>query len=188
MVEPLSIRSDATVAEASAINAAAKQGEVLIRGDRVVRGGLSKIKESRSFLLPALHALQSESGWISPGGVGYISELLQVSEAEIYGVATFYDLFRTDRPIASDYLAHVCVDPLCSMSGSEALLTDLRQNGQESERSACLGLCANAPAVFFRANNAQIMWWVMATQLLFFRQYQRVTSCLSALVASIQQA
>ena len=41
MVEPLSIRSDATVAEASAINAAAKQGEVLIRGDRVVRGGLS---------------------------------------------------------------------------------------------------------------------------------------------------
>jgi|TARA_B110000438_G_scaffold94157_1_gene93592 NADH-quinone oxidoreductase subunit F len=150
MVEPLSIRSDATVAEASAINAAAKQGEVLIRGDRVVRGGLSKIKESRSFLLPALHALQSESGWISPGGVGYISELLQVSEAEIYGVATFYDLFRTDRPIASDYLAHVCVDPLCSMSGSEALLTDLRQNGQESERSACLGLCANAPAVFFQ--------------------------------------
>ena len=150
MTKPLSIRPAVTVAEATAIDAVAKQAEVMIRSDRVVRGGLTRIKESRSYLLPALHALQRESGWISPAGVWYISELLQVSEAEIYGVATFYDLFRTDGPIASDYLAHVCVDPLCSMTGSEELLTDLKKNGQESERSACLGLCANAPAVFFQ--------------------------------------
>jgi len=157
MMKPLSIRTVATVAEATAIDAVAKQAEVLIRSDRVVRGGLSRIKESRSFLLPALHALQSESGWISPGGVHYISELLQVSEAEIYGVATFYDLFRTDRPIESDYLAHVCVDPLCSMSGSEALLTDLKKMDKNQKEALALGCAPTLLQFFFRGNNVQIM-------------------------------
>ena len=184
MTKPLSIRTAVTVAEATAIDAVVKQAEVIIRSDRVVRGGLSRIKESRSFLLPALHALQRESGWISPAGVWYISELLQVSEAEIYGVATFYDLFRTDGPIASDYLAHVCVDPLCSVAGSEELLADFKKQGQESERSACLGLCSNAPAVFFQG----IIRRVMATQILVSGQYRKVMACLSASVASIRTA
>ena len=150
MTKPLTISPVATVAEVAAIDAAAKQAEVLIRSDRVVRGGLRRMQKSRAFLLPSLHALQKESGWISPGGVRYISELLQVSDAEIYGVATFYDLFQTERPISSDYLAHVCVDTSCSIRGSEMLLEDLEGSGQESERSACLGLCANAPAVFYQ--------------------------------------
>ena len=45
MTKPLSIRTAVTVAEATAIDAVVKQAEVIIRSDRVVRGGLSRIKE-----------------------------------------------------------------------------------------------------------------------------------------------
>jgi NADH-quinone oxidoreductase subunit F len=44
-------------------------------------------------LLPALHALQSCVGWISQGGLNYVSERLTVPPAEAYGVATFYAMF-----------------------------------------------------------------------------------------------
>src|SRR3954468_16881912 len=46
----------------------------------------------RHLLLPALRALQSRVGWISPGGLGYVCARLNVPPADAWGVATFYAL------------------------------------------------------------------------------------------------
>ena len=62
----------------------------------------------RHLLLPALHAVQERIGWISAGAVNYIGERLSVAPADIYGVATFYDLFST-RP-RDPTVVHVCDD------------------------------------------------------------------------------
>ena len=121
---------------------------------RVVRSG-REARDRRPLLLPALHALQSKVGWISPGGLNYVSQRLSVPPAEAYGVATFYAMFSvTERPRD---VVHVCDDVACRGSGALELCEQLeREVGAEGTdaggwtwtRSPCLGMCDVAPAVF----------------------------------------
>jgi NADH-quinone oxidoreductase subunit F len=121
---------------------------------RVVRGGRDA-RDRRPLLLPALHALQSKVGWISPGGLNYVSQRLSVPPAEAYGVATFYAMFSVaERPRD---VVHVCDDLACRVAGALELCDQLgREVGAEGTdvggwtwtRSPCLGMCDVAPAVF----------------------------------------
>jgi len=121
----------------------------------VARGG-REARDRRHLLLPALHALQASSGWISEGGLGYVAERLTVPPAEAYGVATFYAMFST-RPRAKTVL-HVCDDIACRRRGAEALCAELERSvGPQGEgderawkRSPCLGLCDRAPAALLQ--------------------------------------
>ncbi|MBK7642991.1 MAG: NAD(P)H-dependent oxidoreductase subunit E [Planctomycetes bacterium] len=118
----------------------------------------------RTFLLPALLALQGRIGWISPGGMGYACRRLGVPPAEAWGVATFYALLALgERPAT---FAHVCDDIACVAAGAEKLCGELEgahgpAAGSEHRadahaarhatrskwsRSPCLGLCDQAPA------------------------------------------
>ncbi len=121
---------------------------VVHESERLVRGGLERGAERRHLLLPALHALQSAVGWISPGGLNYVCDILQVPPAEAYGVATFYDLFRTDDPGHTNSTTHVCVDAACQLGDSEALVAELEARGEVVHRGPCLGQCERAPAQF----------------------------------------
>jgi len=124
----------------------------------------SVARERRTFLLPALLALQNRVGWISPGGMGYACRRLGVPPAEAWGVATFYALLALgERPAA---FAHVCDDIACAAAGAEKLCTELESklgacagSAHRAEphaarpggaarwaRSPCLGLCDQAPA------------------------------------------
>src|SRR5207245_2925877 len=49
----------------------------------------------RDLVLPALHAVQARTGWVSRGALNYISRRLTVPPAELWGVATFYHLLST---------------------------------------------------------------------------------------------
>jgi NADH-quinone oxidoreductase subunit F len=125
-------------------------GDVAAVEGRVARGG-REVRDRRHLLLPALHALQRSSGWISPGGLGYVSQRLTVPPAEAYGVASFYALFSTEpRP---PRVVHVCDDIACAANGAGALLADLERGARVEvadriRRSPCLGLCDLAPAAF----------------------------------------
>ena len=80
----------------------------------------SEARARRTFLLPALLALQNRVGWISPGGLGYACRRLGVPPAEAWGVATFYALLALgERPAA---FAHVCqlIDHLFNLGGVQA--------------------------------------------------------------------
>jgi NADH-quinone oxidoreductase subunit F len=111
----------------------------------------------RDLLLPALHAVQARTGWISQGALNYISRRLTVPPAELWGVVTFYHLLSTKpRP---PIVAHVCDDIACRIRGGETLCESLEQvlgpPGALGEsggatawmRSPCLGQCERAPAV-----------------------------------------
>jgi NADH-quinone oxidoreductase subunit F len=121
---------------------------------RVVRSG-RETREQRHLLLPALHALQAGVGWISRGGLNYVSQRLSVPPAETYGVATFYAMFSVEERPAN--VVHVCDDLACRGAGGlalcEALERDLAPEGADAGgwtwvRSPCLGMCEQAPAVF----------------------------------------
>jgi len=130
-------------------------GQERTAGDlRVVRGG-REARERRHLLLPALHALQGEIGWISRGGLNYVSQRLSVPPAEAYGVATFYAMFSVERRPGD--VVHVCDDLACRVGGALDLCAILeKESGPEGTdaggwtwaRSPCLGLCEQAPAVF----------------------------------------
>ena len=104
--------------------------------DRVGGGSL---RARRHLLLPTLHAVNDRVGWISPAAIDHIAERLDVSPAEIYGVATFYGLFSTqERP---ERQVHACVDLVCRSRG----VTDDRLP-EGAHPSPCLGMCEQAPA------------------------------------------
>lgn len=116
--------------------------------ERMIRSGAARAAGVRHLLLPALHALQHQSGWISPGGVNHIAERLQVPPAEAFGVASFYDLFRTDAPSHDGPLHHVCVDAACQIAGAAEEIERLRADGVAVHPSPCLGRCEKPVAVF----------------------------------------
>jgi len=111
----------------------------------------------RHLLLPALHELQDEIGWISEGALSYVCERLMVPPADAYGVASFYALFSL-RP-RPPLVAHVCDDIVCMAKGAEDIVDTLQQRlGPESSeegaatwlRSPCLGQCERAPALLWQ--------------------------------------
>ena len=125
--------------------------------DRVENGhsahGGHAVRAERQRLLPTLHALQEQSGWISPGALNYVAQRLTIPPADVYGVATFYALFSVE-PRAARVL-HVCDDVVCRCAGSDALTAALEEHvGPEGTdvdgscwlRSPCLGQCDRAPA------------------------------------------
>ncbi len=127
---------------------------VIHESERLVRGGMARKNDRRHLLLPALHALQADIGWISAGGLNYISDVLQVPPAEAYGVATFYELFRTEDPGHSDSTVHVCMDTSCHIAGAEAFAQALEADGKQVHRGPCLGQCERAPAQFVQGRGA----------------------------------
>ena len=149
------MNSIATEEERAAVDEVLGSPETAVDGvdGRVVRGG-HEARERRHLLLPALHALQSRVGWVSPGGLSYVSQRLTVPPAEAYGVASFYALFSTEPRPAT--LLHICDDIACKVAGAEALVEDVeRALGAERAdhvvRSPCLGLCDRAPAAFLQS-------------------------------------
>ena len=136
--------------EIEVIDAFIEQPAVERDGERLVRSGLSRRRDRRHLLLPALHLLQNSKGWISPGGLNYVAEVLQVPPVEAYGVATFYDLFATDEPSQTGPLHHVCVDPACAIAGASELAAELVEAGNRIHEGPCLGQCERAPATFIQ--------------------------------------
>jgi NADH-quinone oxidoreductase subunit F len=120
----------------------------------VSRGG-HELREQRHLLLPALHALQSRVGWISEGGLTYVSQRLDTPPAEAYGVASFYAMFSTEpRP---QTVLHLCDDIACKVAGAESLIDDVvgeigPDRADQIVRSPCLGMCERAPAALMQTS------------------------------------
>jgi NADH-quinone oxidoreductase subunit F len=116
--------------------------------------------EGRTALLPCLHLIQNQFGYIPEVAATEVSRILQVPLADVYGVIEFYSLFRS-QPVGKTIL-HVCNDPACAMAGADTIYKSIQKRyeptistGHEGtgivvEKAACLGLCEHAPAVFIQ--------------------------------------
>jgi len=156
-------RPGATAAEREAIGAVlgADPHPDATAARRVVRRSRATAQR-RSLLLPALRELQARTGRVSPGAVAELARRLDLGEAEIFGVASFYALLDTGegRPVK----LLVCDDVACRARGAQAVLHGWERlraaagragDAPEAERSPCLGLCDRAPAALIVRTGAE---------------------------------
>lgn len=102
----------------------------------------------RGGLLPALHALQDTFGCVDQKAIDLAADVFNFSRAEVYGVARFYDDFRSEpSPLP---VLKVCMGEACQAVGAAALKEHALEHGNgavEIEDVFCLGNCACSPAV-----------------------------------------
>jgi formate dehydrogenase subunit gamma len=108
-------------------------------------------------LLPILHALQDEFGYIHDEAVPLIADALNISHAEVHGVITFYHDFRRTPP--GRHALHVCRAESCQSMGCDKLIEHIEGRlgvklGSTTPDEVftvsqvfCLGNCALSPAL-----------------------------------------
>ena len=80
---------------------------------------IARYPDCRSALLPLLHLVQSEEGYVTRTGMRFCAELLGLTTAEVTAVATFYSMYR--RKPSGDYQVGVCTNTLCAVMGGDAI-------------------------------------------------------------------
>lgn len=121
------------------------------------RQTISLYPQARSAMLPLLHLVQEQEGYLTEEGMAQVAELLELTPAEVYGTATFYDMFFT-HPVGT-YLISVCTNIACLLNGGYELLEHgekrlgVKAGGTTAdgrftlEEVECIGLCGNAPCL-----------------------------------------
>ena len=84
---------------------------------------MARYPQARSALLPLLHLVQSEDGYITSAGIAFCARQLTLTDAEVAAVATFYSMYR--RTPTGEYLVGVCTNTLCAIMGGDAILDTL---------------------------------------------------------------
>ena len=118
---------------------------------------IGRYPKPRSALMPLLHLVQSEVGYVSEDGIALCAELLGLAEAEVSAVTSFYTMYKRD-PVG-EYHVGVCTNSLCAVMGGDAIFADLLDHldvgndettpdGKVSlEHLECNAACDYAPVV-----------------------------------------
>ncbi len=111
----------------------------------------------RSAMLPLLHLVQEQDGYVSAEGMAEVAELTGTSPAEVRGTASFYDMFHLE-PVGR-YVVGVCTNIACLLAGGDEMLAHASSTlgcavGATSpdglftlEETECLADCNIAPCV-----------------------------------------
>jgi len=121
------------------------------------RALVSLYPEKRSALIPLLHLVQEQDGYLSAEGMEEVAELLDLTPAEVRGTASFYEMFHLE-PVGR-YLVAVCTNIACMLAGAYELMEYIGHSlgarpGETTEdkmftleEAECLALCGNAPCL-----------------------------------------
>jgi NADH-quinone oxidoreductase subunit E len=100
--------------------------DVRARLETDAREVIARYPGARSALLPLLHLVQSEEGYVTRTGIRFCAEMLDLTTAEVTAVVTFYTMYR--RKPSGDYQVGVCTNTLCAVMGGDAIFEDLQQH------------------------------------------------------------
>lgn len=118
----------------------------------IINRALDKTK-----IIIILQQVQAEFGYLSRSAISAISRQLRIPEIDVFGVATFYEQFRFNKP--GEHTIKVCEGTACHVKGGAAITETIERelgisysettaDGMFSlERVACLGCCALAPVI-----------------------------------------
>jgi len=111
----------------------------------------------RSALLPMLHLVQSIEGKVSPEGIAFCAEILDLTTAEVAAVSSFYTMYT--RHSTGKHHIGVCTNTMCGLLGGDAIWdaisADLGAGHDETtedgmftlEKIECQAACTHAPVV-----------------------------------------
>jgi NADH-quinone oxidoreductase subunit E len=123
----------------------------------VMESIIARYPRKRSAIMPLLHYSQSITGYINNEGIEIISELLELENAEVTAVSTFYTQYK-NQPVG-EYHVGVCTNTLCAVMGGDAIFAGLKEHlGVENdgvttdgkvslEHIECNAACDYAPVV-----------------------------------------
>jgi NADH-quinone oxidoreductase subunit E len=118
---------------------------------------IGRFPRPKSALIPLLHLAQEQDGHVTESAMEHIAELVGVTSAEVFGTASFYEMFKFE-PVGK-YCVNVCTNISCQLLGGWELLEHLEHRlgihaGQTTpdglvtlEDVECIAACTEAPAL-----------------------------------------
>jgi NADH-quinone oxidoreductase subunit E len=118
---------------------------------------IARFPRARSALIPLVHLAQEQDGYVTEDAMAHIGELLDITPAEVYGTATFYEMFKFE-PIGR-YCVNICTNISCQLLGAFELLEHaeerlgVKAGGTTAdglftlEDVECIAACTEAPAL-----------------------------------------
>jgi formate dehydrogenase len=117
-----------------------------------VRALLGDRPRRRDLLIEHLHLIQDAHGHISAAHLRALAEEMNLAQAQVYEVATFYahfDVVAEDETPPPALTIRVCDSLSCEMAGAQALMDALRAGHDPAAvrvlRAPCMGRCDAAP-------------------------------------------
>jgi NADH-quinone oxidoreductase E subunit len=116
---------------------------------------VARYEEKRASLLPVLHAVQEQRGFISLDSEQEVADYLGIPVVQVHQVVSFYHLFHRE-PIGKCHFS-VCQTTACALRGSEKIIAHIKsrlgiKDGETTPDGKfslsvveCLGACEIAP-------------------------------------------
>lgn len=129
-----------------------------LKADRrlmLLEAAIRKYQYRKDALLEVLHTAQELYGYLDRDLLIHISRLLKLPPSHVYGVATFYNLFKLKKP--GTHVVTVCMGTACYVKGAEDLVLavekefNVKRGGTTADGklslfvTRCIGACAMAP-------------------------------------------
>ena len=124
---------------------------------RLAREIIGRYPKARSATIPLLHLAQEQDGYVTNEAMAHIGELVGASSAEVFGTASFYEMFKFE-PVGK-YLINICGTMSCALMGAEELMHHAEErlgikmgsttaDGKITlERAECQAACTEAPCL-----------------------------------------
>jgi NADH-quinone oxidoreductase E subunit len=118
---------------------------------------IAKYPERRAAIMPILKIAEREFGWLTEEAMACVAEVLSLTKAEVYGVATYYTMYKF-RPMGR-HIVQFCDNISCMLFTAEQLLEHFAKRwglhpGETSPDGRfslvtmeCIGACGTAPAM-----------------------------------------
>ena len=118
---------------------------------------IGRYPRPKSALIPLVHLSQEQNGYVTEEAMRHVAELVGVTPAEVYGTASFYEMFRFEP--TGKYLINVCGTMSCALMGAH----DLMHHAEETlgikagsttadglitlQHAECQAACTEAPTL-----------------------------------------
>ena len=124
---------------------------------RLAREIIGRYPKPRSATIPLLHLAQEQDGFVTNEAMAHIGELVGATSAEVYGTASFYEMFKFE-PVGK-YLINICGTMSCALMGAEELMhhaesrLGIHMGGTTPdglftlEKAECQAACTEAPCL-----------------------------------------
>ncbi len=125
--------------------------------EALAREIIARYPRPKSALIPLLHLAQEQDGHVTREAMVHIAELVGVTPAEVYGTASFYEMFVFE-PVGR-YRIGICTNISCYLLGADELLAHAEQTlGVKAggttddgmftlEAVECIAACTEAPCL-----------------------------------------
>jgi NADH-quinone oxidoreductase subunit E len=122
-----------------------------------IQGYLGRYETKRSAILPILHAIQDECGWIKDEHIEALEKVYDLHRVHVKEVVTFYSMYRTE-PVRKFQILF-CDNIVCHMMGADPCMKKIEAHIKKYEEQIgddcpfslqgvpCLGVCDGAPAM-----------------------------------------